>query len=144
MSTLRGTALRTPNRFETTSLETFDDGWDSVDLNELPVVQTEFLPYHTRSILSKNDSPDLGFSYSVNVYRGCEHGCTYCYARPTHEYLGFNAGIDFESKIMVKHDAPMLLREAFDSPSWKPQFILMSGNTDCYQPAERTFGITRK
>ena len=78
MSTLRGTALRTPNRFETTSLETFDDGWDSVDLNELPVVQTEFLPDHTRSILSKNDSPDLGFTYSVNVYRGCEHGCTYC------------------------------------------------------------------
>ena len=144
MSTLRGTALRTPNRFETTSLERFDDGWESLDLNDLPIVQTDFLPDHTRSILSKNDSPDLGFTYSVNVYRGCEHGCTYCYARPSHEYLGFNAGIDFESKIMVKHDAPTLLRKAFDSPSWKPQFVLMSGNTDCYQPAERTFGITRK
>ncbi|HWF43454.1 MAG TPA: PA0069 family radical SAM protein [Candidatus Kapabacteria bacterium] len=144
MSTLRGTELRTPNRFETTTLEAFDDGWDSADLTDLPVIQTEFLPDHTKSILAKNESPDLGFSYSINVYRGCEHGCAYCYARPTHEYLGFNAGIDFESKIMVKHDAPELLRKAFDSRSWEPQFVMMSGNTDCYQPAERQFGITRK
>ena len=141
---LRGTELRTPNRFETTSLERFDDGWDASEPLELPVLETEFLPDHSRSILSKNESPDLGFSYSINDYRGCEHGCAYCYARPTHEYLGMNAGIDFESKIMVKHDAPDLLREAFEKPSWKPQFILMSGNTDCYQPAERQFAITRK
>ena len=144
MSTLRGTELRTQNRFERTSIEAFDDGWDSTDLSDLPVVQTEFLPDHTKSVLAKNDSPDLGFTYSINVYRGCEHGCAYCYARPSHEYLGFNAGIDFESKIMVKHDAPKLLREAFNSPSWKPQVIMMSGNTDCYQPAERKFGLTRK
>lgn len=141
---LRGTELHTQNRFETTSLEAFDDGWDSPESMELPVVQTEFLPDNSKSILSKNDSPDLGFNYSVNVYRGCEHGCAYCYARPTHEYLGMNAGIDFESKIMVKHDAPDLLREAFDKASWKPQYIMMSANTDCYQPAEREFGITRK
>ena len=144
MSTLRGTELRTQNRFETTRLESFDDGWDSPELSELPVIQTEFLPDHSKSILSKNDSPDLGFSYSINAYRGCEHGCAYCYARPSHEYLGMNAGIDFETKIMVKHDAPELLREAFDRASWKPTLVVMSGNTDCYQPAERKFGITRK
>jgi len=144
MSTLRGTSLRTPNRFETTSLEAFDDGWEYGEIPVLPVIQTEFIDDHSKSILSKNDSPDLGFNYSVNVYRGCEHGCAYCYARPTHEYLGFNAGIDFESKIMVKHNAPELLREAFDKRSWEPQFVMMSGNTDCYQPAERRFGITRK
>ena len=120
---LRGTELRTPNRFETTSLEAFDDGWDSGTSDptlELPVVQTEFLPDHSRTILTKNNSPDLGFDYSINAFRGCEHGCAYCYARPTHEYLGMNAGIDFESKIMVKHDAAELLREAFEKPSWKP------------------------
>ncbi|HEY3876607.1 MAG TPA: PA0069 family radical SAM protein [Candidatus Kapabacteria bacterium] len=141
---LRGTELRTPNRFERTTLEAFDDGWNSSEMMELPVVQTEFLPDQTRTILAKNESPDLGFDFSINAYRGCEHGCAYCYARPTHEYLGMNAGIDFESKIMVKHDAASLLREAFDKPSWKPQFVMMSGNTDCYQPAEREFGITRK
>ncbi|SRR5579883_220489 len=144
MSTSRGTELRPQNRFETTSLEAFDDGWDSPDHIELPVVQTQFLEDTTKSILAKNDSPDLGFSYSINAYRGCEHGCAYCYARPSHEYLGFNAGIDFESKIMVKHDAAKLLREEFSRKSWKPQVIMMSGNTDCYQPAEREFRITRQ
>src|SRR5581483_6072610 len=141
---LRGTSLRTQNRFEQTSLEAFDDGWNSSESLELPVVQTEFLADHSKTILAKNDSPDLGFTYSVNVYRGCEHGCAYCYARPTHEYLGMNAGIDFESKIMVKFDAPELLREAFEKQSWQPQFVMMSGNTDCYQPAEKGFGITRR
>jgi DNA repair photolyase len=144
MSTLRGTVLRPQNRFETTSLEAFDDGWEPGEVLELPVVQTEFIEDHSKSILSSNDSPDLGFRYSVNVYRGCEHGCAYCYARPTHEYLGFNAGIDFESKIMVKHTTPKLLRAAFEKPSWRPEVVVMSGNTDCYQPAERRFGITRK
>ena len=142
-NSLRGTPLATPNRFETRTLEAFDDGWDSLEI-ELPVVQTEFLVDHSRSILSKNDSPDVGFTYSVNAYRGCEHGCAYCYARPTHEYLGFNAGIDFETRIMVKHDAAKLLREAFDKPSWKPQLVFMSGNTDCYQPCEREFKLTRQ
>jgi DNA repair photolyase len=144
MNSLRGTELRPQNRFESTSLEVFDDGWDQPELIELPVVETEFLVDHSKSILAKNDSPDLGFTYSVNAYRGCEHGCAYCYARPTHEYLGFNAGIDFETKIMIKHDAAKLLRDTFQSPSWKPQFVMMSGNTDCYQPAEREFRITRQ
>jgi DNA repair photolyase len=144
MSMLRGTTLQVPNRFETRSVEAFDDGWGESGSLELPMLQTEFLSDHSKSILAKNDSPDLGFTYSINVYRGCEHGCSYCYARPTHEYLGFNSGIDFESKIMVKHDAPALLRRTFDARSWQPQFIMMSGNTDCYQPAERKFQITRQ
>ncbi len=144
MSISRGTHLQIQNRFENRSTEAFDDGWGEESLIELPVVQTEFLVDHSKSLLSKNESPDVGFTYSINVYRGCEHGCTYCYARPTHEYLGFNAGIDFETKIMVKHDAPELLRKAFDARSWKPQVIAMSGNTDCYQPAERQFKITRR
>src|ERR1035437_10311293 len=138
---LHGTELRIPNRFERTSIEAFDDGWNSPEVSERSVIQTEFLPDHSKSITSKNDSTDIGFRYSINAYRGCEHGCAYCYASPTHEYLGFNAGIDFETKIMVKHDAPLLLREAFEKRSWEPQFIMMSGNTDCYQPAERRFGI---
>lgn len=140
---LRGTELATPNRFENRIIEAFDDGWNSIEV-ELPIVETEFLVDHSKSILSKNDSPDVGFTYSVNSYRGCEHGCAYCYARPSHEYLGFNAGIDFETKIMVKHDAPELLREALDKPSWKPQVVVMSGNTDCYQPCEREFKLTRR
>ena len=144
MNSSRGTALRTQNRFETTSLERIDDGWDNLDLEDLPVVETEFLVDQTKSILSKNDSPDVGFTYSVNAYRGCEHGCAYCYARPSHEYLGYNAGIDFETKIIVKHNAAELLRKEFDKKSWQPQFVLMSGNTDCYQPCERKFGITRQ
>src|SRR5205823_9178504 len=144
MNSLRGTELRPQNRFESTSLEAFDDGWDSPDRIELPVVQTEFLDDHSKSILAKNDSPDLGFSYSVNAYRGCEHGCAYCYARPTHEYLGFNAGIDFETKIVVKENAPELLRAELSSRRWNPQPLGMSGVTDCYQPVERKLEITRR
>lgn len=141
---MRGSALNTGNRFETTRTEKFDDGWDHPTEFELPVVPTQFYPDHTKSILAKNDSPDVGFTYSINAYRGCEHGCAYCYARPTHEYLGFDAALDFESKIMVKHDAPDLLRAAFEKKSWKPQTIVLSGNTDCYQPCEREYELTRK
>lgn len=90
-----------------------------------------------------NDSPDIPFDASVNPYRGCEHGCSYCYARPYHEYLGLSSGIDFETRILVKHDAPRLLRKELSSPSWIPQVLNMSGVTDCYQPAERTFRVTR-
>ncbi len=140
---MRGTTLIIQNRFETTSREAFDDGWETIG-EELPVVQTQFFPDQTKSILFKNDSPDIPMAYSLNPYRGCEHGCAYCRARPYHEYLGFNAGIDFESKIMVKHDAPELLRREFMKQSWSPQCIMMSGNTDCYQPAEREYKITRK
>lgn len=97
----------------------------------------------TREILSRNDSPDLPFRWSLNPYRGCFHACAYCYARPTHEYWGFGAGTDFESKIVVKRDAPALLRRMFDKPSWKGELIVFSGNTDCYQPMEASLELTR-
>ncbi|HTY36042.1 MAG TPA: PA0069 family radical SAM protein, partial [Bacteroidota bacterium] len=107
-------------------------------------ILTKFYIDHTKSILAKNDSPDIPFTYSLNPYRGCEHGCIYCYARPTHEYLGFSSGLDFETKIMIKHDAHELLEKQLRSRSWKPQVVMMSGDTDCYQPVERKLGITRK
>lgn len=97
----------------------------------------------TRRILSRNESPDLPFRWSVNPYRGCFHACAYCYARATHEYWGFGAGTDFESQLIVKEDAPCLLRQAFDKPSWRGELIVFSGNTDCYQPLEATYGLTR-
>lgn len=140
---MRGTNLIIQNRFENTSRESFDDGWETL-AEELPVIQTQFLSDHTKSILFKNDSPDIPNAYSLNPYRGCEHGCAYCRARPYHEYLGMNAGIDFETKIMVKKDAPELLRREFSKLTWAPQCIMMSGNTDCYQPAERMYKITRQ
>ena len=104
---------------------------------------TELLRDTSRSLITHNDSPDIGFSFSLNPYRGCEHGCIYCYARPTHEYLGFSAGLDFESRIMVKEDAPSLLRRELASPRWQPETLVMSGVTDPYQPVERRLGITR-
>ena len=97
----------------------------------------------SRTILARNQSPDVGFEFSVNPYRGCEHGCVYCYARPYHEYLGFSAGLDFETRILVKEDAPLLLRKELLSPKWEPQTIAISGVTDAYQPAERRLGLTR-
>lgn len=106
-------------------------------------ILTKFYLDHTRSILAKNDSPDIPFTYSLNPYRGCERGCIYCYARPTHEYLGFSSGLDFETKIMVKHDAHSLLEQQFRSRGWKPQVVMLSGDTDCYQPIELKLGITR-
>ena len=104
---------------------------------------TQFLKDASRSIIAYNDSPDVGFEASVNPYRGCEHGCIYCYARPTHEYLGFSAGLDFESRILVKEDAPELLRKELSSPRWKPQVIALCGVTDPYQPVERHLELTR-
>jgi len=107
-------------------------------------IETKFFIDTSNSALAKNDSPDVGFTYSLNPYRGCEHGCIYCYARPSHEYLGFSSGLDFETKIMVKQDAPELLREAFMKKNWNPQVVALSGNTDCYQPVERKLKITRR
>lgn len=98
----------------------------------------------SRSILSKNDSPDIPFTYSVNPYRGCYHGCAYCYARPSHEHLDFGAGTDFERKLVKKPDAARLLREAFDKKSWRGELVVFSGNTDCYQPLEASYGLTRE
>ncbi len=107
-------------------------------------VRTQFFVDHSSTVISKHNSPDLGFMASLNPYRGCEHGCAYCYARPTHEYLGFSAGIDFESRIMVKPDAPRLLREALMRPSYEPVCLSMSGVTDCYQPVEKRLRLTRQ
>lgn len=141
----RGSHLNLPNRFEQIYIDQTSHEYD--EFFEIPEeekkIPTIFYNDHSKTILSKNQSPDLGMEYSINPYRGCEHGCIYCYARPTHEYLGFSAGLDFESKIMVKRDAAKLLAEAFSKKSWQPQTIVMSGNTDCYQPVERKLGITR-
>src|ERR1700731_1787683 len=105
---------------------------------------TEFFRDDTQSIISRNNSPDVGFETSVNPYRGCETWCAYCYARPTHEYLGFSAGVDFETKILVKEDAPELLRRELAARSWKPQTLAISGVTDPYQPIERRLKLTRQ
>ncbi len=107
-------------------------------------IKTQFFADATKSIIATNDSPDVGFNASLNAYRGCEHGCIYCFARPTHEYLGLSSGIDFETKIFVKQNAPELLREALTAKSWQPQVVVMSGVTDCYQPFEKKFEITRR
>src|SRR5689334_14520169 len=138
----RGASFNTPNRFETLHLEPFRD--ESAFEGEEVNPKTSFYVDSSKSILAKNDSPDVPFTFSLNPYRGCEHGCIYCYARPTHEYLGFSAGVDFETKIMVKEDAPKLLAEAFNKPGWEPQTVAFSGNTDCYQPVERKLQLTRK
>ncbi len=141
----RGASWSPANRFEKLH----------VDLNDLDVVDaphgteqqsrrgTQYFLDGTKSIITRNNSPDVGFETSLNPYRGCEHGCIYCYARPTHEYLGFSAGLDFESKIMVKTNAPDLLRAELESPRWRPQTLVMSGVTDPYQPVERKLCITR-
>jgi DNA repair photolyase len=105
--------------------------------------RTVYFPDASKSVISFNESPDVGFDASVNPYRGCEHGCVYCYARPTHEYLDMSAGLDFETQIMVKHQAPELLREAMSKKNWTPQVVGFSGITDCYQPVERELEITR-
>jgi DNA repair photolyase len=136
----RGAASNPPNRFEKIHLER-DEDWNP---EEDPSPKTRFLRDLSKSIITFNDSPDIPFRASLNVYRGCEHGCSYCYARPTHEYLGFSAGLDFETKIMVKENAPELLRRELSSPKWKPQTLAMSGVTDCYQPVERRLKLTRR
>jgi len=136
----RGAATNPANRFEQIHLER-DADWNP---EEDPAPATQFFHDSTRTIIAYNESPDVGFGASINPYRGCEHGCIYCYARPTHEYLGFSAGLDFESKIMVKEHAPELLRAELSSPKWKPQTLAMSGVTDCYQPIERKLRLTRR
>ena len=138
----RGASWNPQNRFET--LEYVVDEDAHVDPGEEPPPKTIYMRDPTRTIIATNDSPDVSFEASINPYRGCEHGCIYCFARPSHEYLGFSAGLDFESKILVKEDAPELLREELASPKWKPKTIVISGVTDCYQPIERKLQITRR
>ncbi|MDQ3198135.1 MAG: PA0069 family radical SAM protein, partial [Verrucomicrobiota bacterium] len=136
----RGASNNPANRFETLHLE--PDPEDEHDPDR-PKRRTLYLRDFTRSIIAHNDSPDVGFESSINPYRGCEHGCIYCYARPTHEFLGFSAGLDFESRIMVKENAAELLTAELSSRRWKPQTLVMSGVTDPYQPVERRLQITR-
>src|SRR5499433_4287102 len=135
----RGATRNPPNRF-TPLWHVRDPDWTDP---EDPAPTTQFFTDTARSILTSNASPDVGFTWSINPYRGCEHGCIYCYARPTHEYLGFSAGLDFETKIMVKEDAPKLLRKELSSPKWVPQLLALSGVTDCYQPVEKKRQLTR-
>lgn len=138
----RGAQFNPKNRFLKTELirteiESIDDWTD-------PNIATVYLEDHAKSIVNKVDSPDVGMFYSMNPYQGCEHGCIYCYARNAHEYWGYSAGLDFERKIIVKKNAPELLRKFLMHPKWECKPISLSGNTDCYQPAEKKFGITRK
>ncbi len=130
------------NRFETLHIEP-DEYLIDEEQSERKIL-TQFLIDNSKSVLARNESPDLPFRYSINPYRGCEHGCIYCYARPSHEYLGFSSGLDFETRIMVKKNAADLLRQQLSSHSWEPQVVCLSGNTDCYQPVERTLKITRE
>ncbi len=134
----RGTPLQPTNRFERLSVTIDPEFADDTRPD-----RTQFLRDDSQSIISRNQSPDISFAAGINPYRGCEHGCAYCYARPYHEYLGFSAGLDFETRIMVKLDAARLLREALASPRWKPEALALSGVTDCYQPVERRLGLTR-
>src|SRR5688500_7998971 len=135
----RGASWNPQNRFET--IEYVRDEEAPLE-DEAP--GTIYLRDPTRTIITTNDSPDVGFDASINPYRGCEHGCIYCFARPTHEYLGMSAGLDFETKILVKEDAPQLLREELNAKSWEPKTIAISGVTDPYQPIERKLEITRR
>jgi len=141
----RATNLAPPNRFvRERQLADFEQlAADDELLADERSVPTLFLPDRSATLIRENDSPDIPFRYSINPYRGCEHGCAYCYARPTHETLGLNAGLDFETRILVKHDAALLLRKELNRKGWTAEPIMMSGVTDCYQPAERKFRLTR-
>ena len=141
----RGASWSPANRFEKLHVDLIDPDVSDIgsDTEETSRPPTQYFRDGTRTIITRNTSPDVGFETSLNPYRGCEHGCIYCYARPTHEYLGFSAGLDFESKIMVKTNAPELLRRELESPRWQPQTLVLSGVTDPYQPVERKLQITR-
>lgn len=141
----RGAAFNPANRFERLFVDFAPDAEaNALAAAERPALRTQFFKDHASSIITHNTSPDLGFAASLNPYRGCEHGCSYCYARPYHEFLGFSAGLDFESRIMVKESAPELLRAEMEKRSWKPELLALSGVTDPYQPAERRLGVTRR
>ena len=140
---LRGARSFLPGRFEKAAREAFDDGW-APEEKEPQELQTHVTEERSRSILSHNDSPDVGFDRSINPYRGCEHGCIYCYARPSHAYLELSPGLDFETRLFAKTNAAELLREALARPGYAPSPIALGANTDCYQPIERKYGITRQ
>ena len=138
----RGAVSNASGRYEPLARVGFDDGWQS--LEELPPFKTYVQEERARKIITRNDSPDLGFDRSINPYRGCEHGCIYCYARPTHAYQGLSPGLDFESKLFVKPDAPELLARELAAPGYQPKMIAIGTNTDPYQPIERKWQVTRR
>ena len=142
----RGAQKNTSNRFLKHQFEMRDDFLEFCRLEgeEAESNKTKYIPIFPKTIVNKVDSPDVGMSYSMNPYQGCEHGCVYCYARNSHEYWGYSAGLDFERRILVKKSAPELLEAKIKHKKWKAETIVLSGNTDCYQPAEQKFGITRK
>ncbi|MBB5571633.1 MULTISPECIES: PA0069 family radical SAM protein [Rhizobium] len=138
----RGAGLNPSGRFEALKRETFDDGWQT--LEELPPFKTEVQVEKPRTAITRNDSPDIGFDRSINPYRGCEHGCIYCFARPTHAYMGLSAGLDFESKLFAKPDAARLLERELARPGYKPRVIAIGTNTDPYQPIEKEWRVMRQ
>ncbi len=138
----RGAQSNPNNRFNKLGYSSEDT--DGVDETESPSNLTRYIEVFPKTIVNSVKSPDVGMDYSLNPYQGCEHGCTYCYARPTHEYWGYSAGTDFEQVILVKKNAPELLRKTFEKKKWQVKPIIISGNTDCYQPCEKQFGITRQ
>src|SRR6478752_7410951 len=137
----RGTLSNVSGRYEPIARIAFDDGWQS--LEELPPFATTVSVDSTRKIITRNESPDISFDRSINPYRGCEHGCVYCFARPTHAFMGLSPGLDFETRLFAKPDAARLLTEELSKKSYKPKTIAMGTNTDPYQPIERTRRITR-
>jgi DNA repair photolyase len=143
MNRLRGALSQNPGRFETVERAPFDDGWARDD-EPLPPLATTVTLERARSIIARNDSPDVPFDQSINPYRGCEHGCVYCYARPSHAYLELSPGLDFETKLFAKSNAAALLREELAKPGYRVSPISLGANTDCYQPIERKCRITRQ
>ena len=137
----RGAVSNPPGRFETTARIGFDDGWGD---DELPPLETTVTTERARKILTRNDSPDIGFDRSLNPYRGCEHGCVYCFARPSHAFLGLSAGLDFETKLFVKANAAEALERELSAPGYRPKVIAIGTNTDPYQPVERRHRVTRQ
>jgi DNA repair photolyase len=138
----RGAQTNASGRYEPLARIAFDDGWRSLD--ELPPFKTQVTVDATRKIITRNDSPDIGFDRSINPYRGCEHGCIYCFARPTHAYLGLSPGLDFESKLFVKPEAADLLEKELSAPGYEPKVIAIGTNTDPYQPIERRYKVMRR
>src|SRR6201998_408736 len=138
----RGSQVNTQNRFLKHAYST--EHIEGIDEEFLQNEKTEYIYTYPKTIINKVDSEDVGLAYSLNPYQGCEHGCIYCYARNSHEYWGYSAGAEFEQNILIKRDAPLLLERTLMHEKWKPDSIMLSGNTDCYQPAERKLGITRK
>lgn len=138
----RGAGLNPTGRFEARTRHVFDDGWES--LEDLPVFKTEVQVEKPRTIITRNSSPDISFDRSINAYRGCEHGCVYCFARPTHAFMGLSAGLDFEARLFAKPDAAKLLEKELSKPGYQPRVIAIGTNTDPYQPIEKKWRITRQ